>query len=156
MAHLPKLPGQLAHTLTRPAQGGLRIPTRHWLHQAFQVLAEIGVLSDRSLASASRPADASITGTSLFLEFFDALPDGSLRDAGCSAQTAEIPPQPIVMASAAANKRRVRSFSSPASNSNLRLVASVSSMPHSLPHPVPFYYTYFLIIPFPDHCSARS
>jgi hypothetical protein len=62
----------------------------------------------------------------------------ALRERPVARETAEIPPLPITNASLAANSRLVRSFSSPATNSNLYLIASSSFMPHSLSHPIAF------------------
>ena len=82
MALLDQFLRQFAHTLTRPTQRRFPIPPRHWLHQPFQVLAQTGVLVDRFLAPASFAADTSGTRPGRFLQFLDALPDGTPGDAG--------------------------------------------------------------------------
>src|SRR5258708_4169182 len=52
------------------------------------------------------------------------------------------------MALREATSRRVRSFKSPATSSNLRLIASSSFMPHSLPHLIlrPLFYDDSLVV----------
>ena len=55
----------------------------------------------------------------------------ALRESPVARETVEIPPHPITIASLAATSRRARSFSSPLTRSNLRLIASSSLMPHS-------------------------
>jgi hypothetical protein len=51
MRHLVAHPllffGQLAHALTRPPQGRLRVSPRHRLHQLLQILTELGVRISR-------------------------------------------------------------------------------------------------------------
>src|SRR6266567_8136632 len=67
--------GQLAHTLARPAQRRLRVAPRYWLHQTFQVLGEMRILASRCLATASDPANPSLTRSFLILQLFDPLTD---------------------------------------------------------------------------------
>src|SRR6266487_5478525 len=72
----------------------------------------------------------------------------ALRESPVARETSAIPPRPMVIASEAASTRLVRSLSSPASRSNLCLMAfSLSSMPHSLAHSLPLYNLYFLTTP---------
>src|SRR5437660_261349 len=54
------------------------------------------------------------------------------REIPVARETAEMPPHPIAIASLSATSRRARSFSSPLTSSNLRLITSSSLMPHSL------------------------
>src|SRR6266487_2136784 len=73
----------------------------------------------------------------------------ALRESPVARETSAIPPRPMVIASEAASTRLVRSLSSPASRSNLCLMAfSLSSMPHSLAHSLPLYNLYFLTTPY--------
>src|SRR5437660_2986292 len=58
----------------------------------------------------------------------------ALRESPVARETAEIPPHPRASASLAATNRLARSFSLPATCSNLRLIAASSFMPHSLSH----------------------
>src|SRR6266700_5174693 len=60
------------------------------------------------------------------------------------------PPPPCcscLIPSLAATSRRARSFSSPLTSSNLRLITSSSLMPHSLSHLSSSCYLYFLTSP---------
>src|SRR5260370_14019798 len=55
-----------------------------------------------------------------------------LRKTPAARATAQTPPHPTATASLAATSRRDRSFSSPATSSNLRLIAASAVMPHRL------------------------
>ena len=124
--------GQLAHTLARPPQRRLRVSPRHRLHQPFQILAQTRILAHRALASASFPADPPLPCS--FAPACSSLIPCLMtcRESPVARDTAEIPPQPIAIASLAANSRRVRSFSSPATRSYRCLISSSLFMPHSL------------------------
>ena len=41
---------QFAHTFARPTKRGLRVPSCHWLHQAFEIFAQRQVLTHYFLA----------------------------------------------------------------------------------------------------------
>src|SRR6266705_5564046 len=78
----------------------------------------------------------------------------ALRESPVARETTEIPPHPIAIASLAATSRRARSFSSPLTSSNLRLITSSLLMPHSLSHLSSSCYLYFLTSP--KSCRLRG
>src|SRR4051812_39616319 len=69
------------------------------------------------------------------------------RDAPVARATVLAPPRPIASASLAASSRRARSSRCRASNSNRRLIASTSAMPHSLAQSSTLCYVYSLTGP---------
>src|SRR5687767_9395857 len=69
------------------------------------------------------------------------------RDTPVARATVLAPPHPIAIASLAAHSRRARSSRCRASNSNRRLIASTSAMPHSLAQSPALCYVYSLTSP---------
>src|SRR4051794_39929667 len=78
------------------------------------------------------------------------------RDTPVARATVLAPPRPIASASLAASSRRVRSSRCRASISNRRVIASTSTMPHSLAQPAALCYVYSLTDPLPITCQPTS